>query len=176
MNTISNKKIVINHGISTSPEIYSLFHNTKCKIIKPGQRFYPMGVQMLKLDIHKEFMEGHGSDVVGLTYMADCLDCHDKQISIFLAEELSAELNRVFVTLCRNKTDIGMELQKEYLGLFPLVANDRGLYTVSIDLVPGGLDEYGCPTIKNKFFVTCRELDDNCRPACVFSCVWNFES
>lgn len=157
-------KITINHGISTSQRIYDLFRQN-CRIIKPGQRFFPMCIQMLKMEILPEFEEGKCE----FNYMFDCLDCHENPISVCLAEELSAELNQIFMAICGDA-----ELRKEYLGLFPLVANDRGLYTISIDLVPGGLDEYGYPTKKNKFFVTCRELDESCRPARVFSCVWEF--
>jgi hypothetical protein len=159
---MSQTKITINHGISTSQVIYDLFR-LNCQIIKPGQRFFPMCIQILKLEIQPKFVEGKGN----LNYMADSQDYQKKPLCIFLAEELLDELNQVFMLVCNDA-----ELRKEYLGLFPLVANDRGIYTVSIDLVPGGLDEYGCLTIKNKFFVTCRELDAGCQPAKVFSCVY----
>ena len=158
-------KITINHGISTYQGIYDLLYRN-CRIIKPKQRFFPMGVQLLKLEIQPDFIEGEGN----LTYMFDCLDSCETPISIFLAEELSAELNRGFVEICGDA-----ELRKEYLGLFPLVANDRGFYTVGIDLVPGSTDEFGATTKKNKFFVTCRELDTSCQQGRVFSCVWEFE-
>jgi hypothetical protein len=168
------KKIMINHGISISFTVYELFR-TNCKIIKPSQRFFPMDVQILKLDINTEFTK----KTVELTYMFDCLGLHEKPISIFLAKEFCAELNVIFKKLCSNTTTDNMngtELRKEYLEIFPLVANDSGLYTVSIDLVPGGLDEFGSPTIKNKFFVTCRELDESSRLGKVFLCVWEFDA
>ncbi len=164
----NNAKIIINHGISTSQTIYDLFRKN-CQIIKPGLRFFPMGVQILKLEITPDFADGY--DGPGLTYMADCLDCHGRAYSGLLSEEFAAELNKIFVMV----SEIGnTELIKEYLGLFPIVANDRGLGTVSIDLVPGGLDEYGAPTIKNKFFITYRVLDETCQPARVYSSVWEF--
>jgi hypothetical protein len=132
-----------------------------------------MGVQVLKLEINPKFVSGFNE--LGLLYMADCLDTHELGYSVFLAEEFAAELNQVLQQVSLSTGGQTDELKKEYLGLFPLVANDRGLFTISIDLVPGGLDEYGAPTIKNKFFVTCRELDASCRPARVFSTVWGFE-
>ena len=133
-----------------------------------------MGVQVLKLEINPKFVSGFNE--LGLTYMADCLDFRNEQgYSVFLAEEFAAELNQILQQVSLSAGSQADELKKEYLGLFPLVANDRGLFTISIDLVPGGLDEYGAPTIKNKFFVTCRELNACCRPARVFSAVWEFE-
>jgi hypothetical protein len=132
-----------------------------------------MGIQVLKLDINPEFVDGFNE--LGLMYMADCLDSHEMGYSVFLAEECAAELNQILQQVSLLTGEQSDELKKEYLGLFPIVANDRGLFTVSIDLVPGGLDEYGAPTIKNKFFVTCRELNASCRPARVFSCLWEFE-
>lgn len=166
-------KITIHHGISTSFKIYDLFR-ANCRIILPGHRYYPMGVQILKLDINPEFVSKFNG--LRLTYMADCLDFRNEQgYSVFLAEEFAAELNKILQQVSLLTGEQADELKNEYLGLFPLVANDRGLFTISIDLVSGGLDEYGFPTIKNKFFVTCRELDASCRPARVFSAVWAFE-
>lgn len=164
-------KITIHHGISSSFKIYDLFR-VNCLIIRPGHRYYPMGVQILKLDINPEFVAGFNE--LGLTYMADCLDTNELGYSVFLAEEFAAELNQILQQVSLLTGAQADELKKEYLGLFPLVSNDRGLYTISIDLVPGGMDEYGAPTVKNKFFITCRELNACCHPARVFSTVWGF--
>jgi len=159
-------KIIINHGISTSQVIYDLFRKN-CQIIRAGHRYFPMCVQVLKLEISPEFALGNE-----LSYMADCLDYSGGAYSVLLSEEFAAELNKIFVMVCETGNP---ELLKEYLGLFPMVANDRGLGTVSIDLIPGGLDEDGAPTIKNKFFITYRVLDETCQPAKVYSSLWEFE-
>lgn len=167
----NSNNIIINHGVSTSPVIYDLFRKN-CRIIKPGLRFYPMGVQILKLEINPEFAQSLDKTGLGLTYMVDCIDYNDVPYSVLLSNEFAAELNKILVMICAidNK-----DILKEYLGLFPIVANDKGLYTISIDVVPGGVDEYGARSIRNKFFITCRELDDTCNPARVFSCLWEFE-
>jgi len=132
-----------------------------------------MGVQILKLDINPEFVSGLTGS--GLTYTADCAGFRQELgCSVFLAEEFAAELNQILLKVSLLTGDQAAELKKEYLGLFPLVANDRGLFTISIDLVPGGLDDYGALIVKNKFFITCRSLDETCRPANVCSVVWEF--
>jgi hypothetical protein len=108
-------------------------------------------------------------------YTADRPDFRLEQgYSVFLAEEFAAELNQILQQVSLSTGGQADELKHEYLGLFPLVANDRGLFNISIDLVPGGLDEYGAPAVKNKFFVTCRELNASCHPGRVFSCLWEF--
>jgi hypothetical protein len=162
-----NDKIIINHGISTSQAIYDLFRKN-CQIIRAGHRYFPMCVQVLKLDISPEFTADSG-----LTYMADCLDCHGGAYSVLLSQEFASELNKILVLVSAAGNQ---ELLKEYLGLFPMVANDRGLGTVSIDLVPGGVDECGAPITKNKFFITYRVLDETYLPGYgVYSTVWEFE-
>lgn len=166
-----NDKIIINHGISTSQAIYDLFRKN-CKIIRAGHRYFPMCVQVLKLDISPEITTGLDDAGSGLTYMADCLDCQGVAYSVLLSEEFAAELNKILILVSAADNQ---ELLKEYLGLFPMVANDRGLGTVSIDLVPGGVDECGAPTIKNKFFITYRVLDETYLPGYgVYSSVWEF--
>lgn len=169
---MSNKdSIIINHGVSTSQIIYDLFRKN-CQIIKPRYRYFPMCVQILKLEISPEFTQGLDKTGLGLTYMVDYIGYNDVPYSVLLSNEFAAELNKILVMICAtDKQDI----LKEYLGLFPLVANDKGLYTISIDVVPGGVDEYGARSIKNKFFITCRELNETCHPARVFSCLWEFE-
>ena len=163
--------VTIHNGISTSHTISDLFR-VNCRIIRPGHRYYPMGIQILKLDINPEFVAGFNDS--RLTYMADCLDSHDLGYSVFLAAEFASELNQILRQVSLLTGDQAADLKKEYLGLFPLAANDRGLFTVSIDLVAGGLDDYGAPIVKNKFFITCRSLDETCRPANVYSVVWEF--
>jgi hypothetical protein len=144
-------------------------------------------VQFLKLDINQKYIDKDCNS--GLTYMADCIDYDGNPYSVFLSEELSAELNDIFKQIMLIPGEEGANLKKEYLGLFPIVANDRGLFTVSIDLVSPKLNhnpnpefsesgcsaEFGSSTIKNEFFVTCRLLHASCQPACVFSSVWTFE-
>jgi hypothetical protein len=133
-----------------------------------------MCVQVLKLDISPEITNGLDGAGSGLTYMADCLNCYQVPYSVLLSEEFAAELNKILVLVSAAGNQ---ELLKEYLGLFPMVANDRGLGTVSIDLVPGGLDDYGVPAIKNKFFITYRVLDETYLPGYgVYSTVWEFNS
>lgn len=114
-----------NHGLSQSNELYELIR-ANCKILKAGLRFYPMCVQFIKLMINDKFSLGE------LTYRPDAK--FDTQLgpTVFLSNEFAQDILLVLDLVKNSKP----ELEKEYLGLFPMIINDQGKFSISVDIAP----------------------------------------